>query len=138
MAHSNAEVYALVCQSTIDTLRARLGREVSAHEQRCIWNVGSLMMLESVERTFQEGSLAEIEETLRTMPPWTNERFQMALSSLLDHFPQWLGRSATDAERHALGHMEHIGALTSLVESLTSVPPDQREAALHEALAPLL
>jgi hypothetical protein len=138
MTHSDAEVYALFCQSTIESLRARLGREVSAQEQRCIWNVGSLMMLESVERTFQEGSLADVERTLGTMPQWTDERFRRVLSSMVERLPQWLGRPATDAERHALGNVEHIGALASLEERLTSVPPDQREAALHDTLAPLL
>jgi hypothetical protein len=96
------------------------------------------MMLESVERTLHEGSLAEVEQSLQSMPHWTNERFQRVLSSMVERFPQWLGRPAIDAERHALGHMEHIGALASLEARLTSVPQDQREAALHDTVAPLL
>lgn len=118
MACSYAEVYALFCQSTIETLQARLSRAVSAQEQRCIWNAGSLMMLESVERTLQEGSLAAVEDTLRTMP-------------------QRLGRPATEAEHRALEQMEHIRVLVSLEKHLTSAAPDQRETALHEALAPV-
>jgi hypothetical protein len=138
MAHSYAEAYSLYCQSTIETLQVRLGREVSPQERRCIWNVGSLMMLESVERLFQEGALAAVERELSAMPQWTDERFQRGLSSVLEQFPKWLGRPATDSERQALGRIEHIGALESFAERLTSVSPDQREAVLRDALSPLL
>lgn len=138
MARSFAEVYAVFCQSTVETLQARLGRDVSPQERRCIWNVGSLMMLESVEHFFQEGALADVERDLSTMPKWTEERFQHQVASMCEDFPKWLGRPVTDSERQALGQMEHIGALLSFEERLTSVSPDQREAVLQDALSPWL
>lgn len=137
MTRTFSEIYAIFCQSAIETLQARLGRDVSAQERRCIWNVGSLMMLESVERTFQEGSLADVEAMLSTMPRWTEERYQMNLTGVLDEdWPKWLGRGPTDSERQAVGRMEHLGALASFRERLESASPDQREVILQDALSP--
>ncbi len=138
MAHSYAETYAVLCQSAVETLQTRLGREVSQVERRSIWNIGSLMMLEGVEQTFREGSLTDVAHELRAMPEWTDKRFQEALSSILARFPTWLGRAATEGEKSALGRMEHIGALARFEERLMTISPELRETVVRDMLFPSL
>ncbi|HLW03756.1 MAG TPA: hypothetical protein VKT82_34235 [Ktedonobacterales bacterium] len=134
MAESYAEAYARCCAGTVERVQKRLGRDLTAREQRRIWNSGSLMMLEMVDRGLTEvPSTAAIEQELREMEKWTEERFQMALAKLLELLPAWLGRAITDVEREALAQSEHLGVFMNLTERLPKAQPDQRETLLRAA-----
>lgn len=132
MSRTFSDIYARFCQFTIESLQNRLGREATPEERRCIWNIGSLMMLESVERTFAEGTLANIEVTLRDMPKWTELNFQKAVTTFSAEFPALVGRPASTRERQALADVEHLGTLTYLQERLRAAPIGEREDVLAE------
>jgi hypothetical protein len=134
MAHSYAEAYALACASILENTQQRLGRNLTAQERRSLWNSGSLMLLESVEQGLMAApSPAEIEQRLREMEGWTEERFQAALTKLLKLLPGWLGRPVTEAEQAALGQCEHLGVFMNLAERLPQAPSEQRERLLRAA-----
>ena len=130
-----AESYAFVCRSLIADVEQRLGRTLTSDEQRRIWNVGSLMMLEPVERDFAlKTTLDQIEQFLLELVGWTQRRFDDYCRSAITHLPIWLGRDLTEAERAALLRCEHIGVVMEWCDRIHDAVPSEREALFHEWL----
>ncbi len=121
---------ALLRQSIIESLQTRLGRAATVQELHYIGNIGSLMLLERVERTFAEGSLTDIEVTLRDLPKWADRELQEAAAWLAAEFPALLGRPASAHERQALARIKYLGEYSHLLESLLAEPIAEREDAL--------
>ncbi|HEX9069536.1 MAG TPA: hypothetical protein VF807_12265, partial [Ktedonobacterales bacterium] len=107
-------------------------------EQRWIWNVGTPMMLDEVERGFEEAaSPDDVEQQLREMRTWTEPRYQQVLGILLDTLGVVLGRIITEQERAALQTIRHAGDMHQMAEDVATAPPDEREAAFQRWLAQL-
>ena len=91
-----AETYAFVCRSLIADVEQWLGRALTADEQRRIWNVGSLIMLEPVGRDFDFEPTPE--QFLLELAGWTQRRFDDFCQSALTQLLTWLGRAVCHQE----------------------------------------
>jgi hypothetical protein len=126
---------AFFCRYLIADLEQRLGRALTPDEQRRIWNVGSLMMLESVEMGFANQATPEqIERHLLELVGWTQQRFDDYCQSALTMLPTWLGRDLTERERDAILRSEHIGVVMEWSDRIYAAAPSERETLLHEWL----
>lgn len=138
VAPSFAEIYKSYCTAVIELVSRRLGRALTQEEQRWIWNVGTPMMLDEVERGFEEAaSPDDVEQQLREMRTWTEPRYQQVLGILLDTLGVVLGRIITEQERAALQTIRHAGDMHQMAEDVATAPPDEREAAFQRWLAQL-
>jgi hypothetical protein len=132
---SYAAAYATFCAGLISDLEERLERPLTPDEQRGIWNVGSLMRLEVVERDFDLKTTPEqIAQHLVDLAGWNEREFDDYCQSALTKIPRWLGRDLTEAERAALLRSEHVGVLLTWGERIHDAEPDEREAFVHEWL----
>jgi len=132
---SYAATYATFCTGLISGLEERLERPLTPYEQRGIWNVGSLMRLEVVERDFDLMTTPkQIEQHLVDLAGWNEREYEDYCQSALTKVPAWLGRDLTEAERAALLRSEHIGVLLTWSERIHDAEPDEREAIAHELL----
>jgi hypothetical protein len=139
MARTYYEAYADGCIMTIEEVQKRLGRDLTAQERRSIWNCGSLMMLESIDRSLMAAQTPdELEQKLLSMEKWTEQRFRDSLEIMLRRLPEWLGRPVTAAESAALARCEHLGVWMRLGEQLMLASPDRREALFSEVVGPLM
>jgi hypothetical protein len=130
-----AESYAFVCRYLIADVERRLGRTLTPDEQRRIWNVGSLMMLEPVEWDFDLKTTPEqIEQFLMELAGWTQRRFDDYCQSALTQLQTWLGQDLTEAEGAALLRSEHIGVVMEWCDRIHAAVPNECEALLQEWL----
>jgi len=126
------------CHEISKYFQDHLHRELTPQERRWCENIGSLMMLESVDRkvtTIQEE--AALEHYLQGMAAWTEKRFLKALETFCSRLANLMQRELSATERQALQQQGTVSRLLQFDEQLADISSDQQPQFAEHWLATL-
>jgi hypothetical protein len=135
MSRNYSQTYRLVCQSIQDWVQERLGRPLTAIERNGIWNAGSLMMLESVERTLEAAqSIPLLETELANLSVTFNERFQSGVEKLGEELIELLSRPLSIEEHQAINNVATLYEAMRVVDWLRESNASNRASVFQQWL----
>ncbi len=128
-----SETYRVVCAVVEKLATEKLGRSLSATERNGIWNAGSLMMLEVVERDIlskqsAESMAQELTESARTF----ERRFFESVLSLKTLLETELNRKVSESELTFIESLPNIWALMVVGEQIKDAASRKRETVFQE------
>lgn len=130
-----SEAYHLYCEAVEESLKERLGRPLTEAERLSIWNIGSLLLLESFDRALASASSTEdIMALLRQQAHPSKASLERVLESLTGQVTGLLSRSLSYKEERKLHSIRMVEEAMHIIECLQEVSPDQRELAFQDVL----
>jgi hypothetical protein len=128
-----SETYRTVCATVEELAAEKLGRLLTATERNGIWNAGSLMMLEVVERDILSAQNAEsAARELITSAQTFERRFSDSVLSLKTLLETELNRKLSESELTFIQGLPNIFALMVVGEQVKDAALRKREAVFQE------
>jgi uncharacterized protein YeeX (DUF496 family) len=138
MVQGYVEEYSNACEAVEARAREKLGRSLTAQERSGIYNAGSLMMLEPVERYINSTQRADdIARMLARLAASFEHRVQEANDLLIDQAAILLERELDADERDLLRKVPTVGDAMSITDHLAETLPELREGLFARILADL-
>jgi hypothetical protein len=136
MRHHYSESYRLVCEAIETGAIEKLGRILSAEERRGIWDAGSLMMLEGIDRQIDAATSAvEVEQILVEGGVAFQERRAQALDIGIQRLKTAVGRPLTVEECNQFQSVETLYEAMDIVERVLEADSQQRALLLKSLLS---
>ncbi len=136
MQQPYSELYRLVCEHIEAEASRKLARPLTNEERRGIWDAGSLLMLEVVDRAIVAASTAaEVAYELAESAAAFRQRRKTVLDLAAHHLHTALGRPLTIDERERLRNVDTLYVLETIVEQVKEAAPSRRPALLQTLLA---
>lgn len=135
--HSYNEIYLLMCDSIKETTEGILERSLTPQELAHIYNAGSLMMLESVERSIEASS----KETLSQM--LLSESFLNRLEHAKRDLPktleeEFLGQTLSSQVIAKLQRLPYVYTAFQIMLKMEQTPQEARYQTLSDAVDDLI
>jgi hypothetical protein len=131
-----SEVYRLFCEGIEADASTKLARSLTHEERLGIWNAGSLMLLEVVEREIRAATTgAAVSHMLVEGAVTFQARRTMDLDVGVERLHKALGRPLTLTERDQFHNVATLYEAMHIVEYVLEAEPAQREPLLQSLLA---
>jgi Na+/phosphate symporter len=130
-----SEMYHKYCESVESSIAEKVQRPLTEEEKRGIWNVGSLLLLESFERAIlATPSPKDASYLLSRQISLSEERLKQTREQLIEKVTNLLQRSLSQQENNNLRAIVMVEDALRMIEQITDIPSDKREAVFQQAI----
>lgn len=131
-----SEHYRECCEAIEKFTAEKLGRALSTKEKQTVWNSGSVMQLEVIDRHLYEAKDAiQTEAQLEIFSESSEQRFASDYNYLIDYLEKLLNRKISEDEKSKIQRSESVKDLMEIGEQIKDAREAKREVRFRQVLA---